>query len=107
MNVTTELNGHSATVTPHGDLDFEQLDHLYGCIRRLPPAITEIRWDLHAVPFMTIAGLHLLDTRTTRLHVTVVNPAPQPLHLLELAGEMFSHLGWDQRLAHWRRAEAA
>ncbi|WP_420037330.1 STAS domain-containing protein [Streptomyces sp. cg28] len=98
MNVTVERHSDSATLTPHGDIGFADLDQLRARVDQLPSDVTEVVWDLHAVPFMDIAGLHLLGVSSPRLHVSVTNLPSQPLHLLRLAGELFPHMGWEQHL---------
>ncbi|MER5951809.1 STAS domain-containing protein [Streptomyces sp. NPDC001904] len=98
MNITVERHSNSATLTPHGDIDLAGIDELHTLIAQLPPAVTEVVWDLRAVPFMDITGLHLLGAQAAPAHVSVTNLPPQPLRLLRLACELFPQMGWERHL---------
>ncbi|SCE61136.1 STAS domain-containing protein [Streptomyces sp. OspMP-M43] len=98
-HVTTELHGRSATLTPHGDIDHDSLDHLRTCLTGLPDTVAEIIWDLHAVTFVDVAGLHLLSTPTLPAQITLTSLPPQAARLLETAHATFPDQGWDRHLA--------
>ncbi|WP_324795528.1 STAS domain-containing protein [Streptomyces cyaneofuscatus] len=98
MYVTTEMHGRGATLTPRGDIDFEALDQLRACLTGLPDTVAEVTWDLHAVTFMDIAGLHLISTPTAPAQVTLTNLTPPVTHLLEVATATFPDRGWDRHL---------
>ncbi|GAA2325548.1 STAS domain-containing protein [Streptomyces kunmingensis] len=98
MNITTELDGHRATLTPHGDIDFDAMDHLQTSLVRLPSAVTRVVWDLHDVPFVDIAGLHLLATSLGPVQSAVTHLNPQALGMLRLACELFPHMGFERHL---------
>ncbi|MEU0356425.1 STAS domain-containing protein [Streptomyces cyaneofuscatus] len=98
MHITTELHGRGATLTPRGDIDFENLDQLRACLAGLPDTVTEVIWDLHAVTFADIAGLHLLSTPAAPAQVTLTNLTPSFTHLLEVATATFPAQGWDRHL---------
>ncbi|MET9924011.1 MULTISPECIES: STAS domain-containing protein [unclassified Streptomyces] len=98
MHITTELYGRGATLTPRGDIDFENLDQLRACLTGLPDTVAEVIWDLHAVTFVDIAGLHLLNTPTTPAQVALTNLTPPVTRLLEVATATFPDQGWDRHL---------
>lgn len=98
MHITTELHGRGATLTPRGAIDFENLDQLRACLTGLPGTVTEVIWDLHAVTFADIAGLHLLSTPTAPAQVTLTNLTRPVRHLLEEATATFPDQGWDRHL---------
>ncbi|MFD8064135.1 STAS domain-containing protein [Streptomyces cyaneofuscatus] len=98
MHITTELHGRGATLTPRGDIDFGNLGQLQACLTGLPDTVTEVIWDLHAVTFADIAGLHLLSTPTAPAQVTLTNLTPSFTHLLEVATAAFPDQEWDRHL---------
>ncbi|MET8057733.1 STAS domain-containing protein [Streptomyces microflavus] len=99
MYITTELHGRSATLAPRGDIDFEDLDELRASLAGLPDTVVEVVWDLHAVTFMDIAGLHLLSTPTAPVQVSLTNLPPQAVRLLEMATDTFPEQGWGRHLS--------
>ncbi|MFK8905639.1 STAS domain-containing protein [Streptomyces sp. YS-3] len=92
MHFTLRIDGTTAHVTVHGDIDYATLPTLRAAAAGLPPQVTELVWDLHDARFMDVAGLHLLfehhSPQGPRRKTTVTNLAPQPLRLLLLATEM-------------------
>lgn len=98
MYITTELHGRGATLAPRGDIDFEGLDELRASLAGLPGTVVEVVWDLRAVTFMDIAGLHLLSTPTTAVQFTLTNLPPQAVRLLEAATDIFPEQGWSRHL---------
>ncbi|MFF0384874.1 hypothetical protein [Streptomyces sp. NPDC004286] len=100
MIVTTLIDGDSARLTPHGDIDYDSLDRLSACVSRLPAALRHIEWDLHDTPFMDMAGLRLLATSPGPCErvTTVTHLRPQPLRLLETAAAVFPHMNWSRYL---------
>lgn len=98
MYITTELHGRGATLAPRGDIDFEGLDEFRAALAGLPDTVVEVVWDLRAVTFMDIAGLHLLSTPTTPVQVSLTNLPPQAVRLLETAIDIFPEQGWDRHL---------
>ncbi|MEU6389064.1 STAS domain-containing protein [Streptomyces sp. NPDC046939] len=107
MNITTELDGDSVTLTPHGDIDFDSLDQLRARLTGLPSEVTRVVLDLHDAPFVDIAGLHLLDLSPSPVHVTVTAPSPQALRMLRSACELFPHMDFERHLPDAGRTQAA
>ncbi|MFD8522258.1 STAS domain-containing protein [Streptomyces capillispiralis] len=88
MNVTTTIDGTSARISAHGEIDFDTLPPLRAAAASLPPQVTDLQWDLTHVPFMDVAGLHLLfDSTTSGLdcRTAVSGLGSQPLRLLHTA----------------------
>ncbi|WP_394427981.1 STAS domain-containing protein [Streptomyces sp. SGAir0957] len=107
MDITTELNGHRATLTPHGDIDFDTLDQVQAGVACLPTATTHVVFDLSDVPFVDIAGLRLFDSSRNFAHVTVVHPNPQALRVLRLAVRLFPHMDFERHLSEADRSQVA
>ncbi|MEV8129444.1 hypothetical protein AB0P07_36450 [Streptomyces sp. NPDC085944] len=92
MDVITTLDGARASLTPHGDIDFDTLTSLRAAVDALPAHVTDLLWDLHHTSFMDIAGLHLLfdpaagggGVRST----AVTGLRPQAMRLLLLATDV-------------------
>lgn len=99
MRVTTTSDGVTAVITPRGVIDFDVLPQLLAAGRELAPFVTQVTWDLQQALFMDVAGLHLLihqrlacsDTGRTLI---VTGLRQQPLHLLQLAHELFPAEQW-------------
>ncbi|MBM9624381.1 STAS domain-containing protein [Streptomyces zhihengii] len=99
MNITTDIHGTSATLTPHGDIDFQHLDQLRATLHRLPPAVTAVAWDLRDAHFVDVAGLHLLNTADAPARATsLTHLHPQPRRLLTIACELFPDADFDRYL---------
>ncbi|MEW1681780.1 hypothetical protein [Streptomyces sp. NPDC093594] len=60
MNVTTTLDGTTARIRTHGEIDFDTLPLLRAAAAALPWQVSDLQWDLSETPFTDIAGLHLL-----------------------------------------------
>lgn len=92
MHFTTRIDGSTARITVHGDIDYDTLPILRAAAAALPPSVTELVWDLEHARFMDVAGLHLLFEQQAPEYpprrTTVTNLAPQPLRLLLLAAEV-------------------
>ncbi|CAL9608423.1 hypothetical protein SUDANB58_05582 [Streptomyces sp. enrichment culture] len=92
MHFTMRIDGTTARITVHGEIDYSTLPTLRAAAAGLPPNVTELIWDLHDAHFMDVAGLHLLFEEPSRegppRKTTVTNLAPQPLRLLLLATEV-------------------
>ncbi|MFF0885408.1 STAS domain-containing protein [Streptomyces sp. NPDC003456] len=90
MNITTTIDGTSATIAAHGDIDFDTLPPLRAAAAALPPHIRDLQWDLTGTAFMDVAGLHLLFRATANspdCRTTVTGLRPQPLWLLLRAAD--------------------
>ncbi|MDF3297080.1 STAS domain-containing protein [Streptomyces tropicalis] len=103
MHSTTTIDGSTARIVPHGDIDFTALADLRASRAALPPEVTTVTWDLHDAAFMDVAGLHLLTdhlTETGHPHRTaaVTGLTAQPDRLLRLASDLFPAMGFDQLL---------
>ncbi|MBM9624392.1 STAS domain-containing protein [Streptomyces zhihengii] len=99
MNITTEIRGASATLTPYGDIDFLHLDLLRATLHQLPPTVTDVSWDLRDAPFVDVAALHLLSTPTGPQRVMrLANLHPQARRLLTIACDLFPDAGFDRYL---------
>ncbi|MER8029716.1 STAS domain-containing protein [Streptomyces bauhiniae] len=98
MNIATAIRGDSARVSPYGDIDFDSLVQLRACVSGLPATVIAVEFDLGHVPFMDMAGLHLLGEAqgSPGRAVTVAHLQPQPQRLLEMAASVFPHRGWDR-----------
>ena len=92
MHFTTRIDGSTAWITVHGEIDYDTLPLLRAAAAALPPGVTELVWDLEHARFMDVAGLHLLFEQPSPdgppRRTTVTNLAPQPLRLLILATEV-------------------
>ncbi|CAL9650796.1 STAS domain-containing protein [Streptomyces sp. enrichment culture] len=92
MPFTTRIDGSTACIAVHGEIDYDTLPLLRAAAAALPPGVTELVWDLEHARFMDVAGLHLLfEERSPEgpvRRITVTNLAPQPLRLLMLATEV-------------------
>ncbi|MEV6553033.1 STAS domain-containing protein [Streptomyces sp. NPDC051597] len=92
MHFSLRIDGTTAHVTVHGEIDYASLPTLRAAAAGLPPQVTELVWDLHDARFMDVAGLHLLFEQPSPQgpprKTTVTNLAPQPLRLLLLATEV-------------------
>ncbi|MFF4244842.1 hypothetical protein ACFYY2_10250 [Streptomyces sp. NPDC001822] len=95
MYTTTRIDGTTARITPHGEIDYDSLPPLRAAAAALPPVVTEVIWDLRDTHFMDVAGVHLLlEQQADPLRETsVTNLARQPLSLLGLAEEIAPGLG--------------
>ncbi|MFE7385808.1 STAS domain-containing protein [Streptomyces zhihengii] len=99
MNITTEIRGTAATLTPRGDIDFQHLDQLRATLHRLPPSVTNVAWDLRDAPFVDVAGLDLLSTPSDPQRATsLTNLQPQHRRLLTIACELFPDARFDRYL---------
>lgn len=108
MHITTEIHGAGATLTPHGDIDFQHLAQLRDSVSRLPSAVTEVAWDLRDAPFVDVAGLHLLSARGEPARATsLTNLRPQPRRLLLVASEIFPEAGFGRYVHGPGEAHAA
>ncbi|PWI45042.1 STAS domain-containing protein [Streptomyces sp. ICBB 8177] len=95
MYITTRIDGATAAITPHGEIDHDALPGLLEAARALPATVTSVTWDLYHVPFMDAAGLHLLsrpqsDGPTPRF----VGLRPQPQRLIRQAARLFPAAPW-------------
>ncbi|GGQ74010.1 STAS domain-containing protein [Streptomyces althioticus] len=92
MHFTTEIDGSSARITVHGEIDYDTLPLLRAAEAGLPASVTDLVWDLEHARFMDVAGLHLLFEQQSPegpvRRTTVTNLAPQPLRLLMLATQV-------------------
>ncbi|MBM9624193.1 STAS domain-containing protein [Streptomyces zhihengii] len=99
MNITTEIHGAAATLTPRGDIDFQHLDLLRATLQQLPPTVTNVAWDLRDTPFADVAALHLLSTPGDPQRATsLANLQPQHRRLLTIACELFPDADFDRYL---------
>ncbi|MEU1262116.1 hypothetical protein ACPC39_15495 [Streptomyces cellulosae] len=102
MHFTTRIDGSTAWITVHGEIDYDTLPLLRAAAAALPQSVTELVWDLEYARFMDVAGLHLLFEQPspdgTARKTTVTNLAPQPLGLLILATEVKPDLEFTQLL---------
>ncbi|MET8586397.1 STAS domain-containing protein [Streptomyces collinus] len=91
MNITTAIDGTTATITLDGDIDFDTMPPLRAAADALPAHVDDVLWDLNHTAFMDVAGLHLLLAPTPphrpKRRTTVTGLRPQPLRLLLLAAE--------------------
>ncbi|MET8585546.1 STAS domain-containing protein [Streptomyces collinus] len=88
MNITTAIDGTTATITPDGDIDFDTMPPLRAAADALPAHVDDVLWDLNHTAFMDVAGLHLLLAPTPpHRRTTVTGLRPQPLRLLLLAAD--------------------
>ncbi|MGW6485685.1 ANTAR domain-containing protein [Streptomyces sp. NPDC055056] len=97
MRITTMIDGVFAWITPHGPIDHEALPQLRAAVAVLPYEVTSVVWDLSDVPFMDVAGLHLLFGRPPEdipepPTAAVTGLGPQPLRLLQLAAQTYPPL---------------
>ncbi|MFD9404789.1 ANTAR domain-containing protein [Streptomyces sp. NPDC060011] len=97
MRITTMIDGAFARITPHGPIDHEALPELRAAVAVLPYEVTSVVWDLSDVPFMDVAGLHLLFGRPPEdipepPTAAVTGLGPQPLRLLQLAAQTYPPL---------------
>ncbi|MBY8887253.1 hypothetical protein K7472_20740 [Streptomyces sp. PTM05] len=99
MDVTKTIDGVNASIAPHGDIDFDALPSLLHAVAALPSTVTVVTWDLHDVPFMDLAGLHLLNDQRHRRTVIITGLRPQPRRLIRVATELFSTLPAHQQPA--------
>ncbi|MER6835521.1 STAS domain-containing protein [Streptomyces cellulosae] len=60
MHFTTRIDGSTACIAVHGEIDYDTLPLLRAAAAALPPGVTELVWDLEHARFMDVAGLHLL-----------------------------------------------
>ncbi|MGC0211886.1 STAS domain-containing protein [Streptomyces levis] len=91
MNVTTTLDGTTARIRAHGEIDFDSLPLLRAAATALPSQVSDLQWDLSDTPFMDIAGLHLLFSPTIsspHRRTTVTGLGRQPLWLLLTAADV-------------------
>ncbi|MFC8226489.1 STAS domain-containing protein [Streptomyces sp. NPDC057287] len=111
MDTTTMIEGTTARITPHGEIDHDSLPELRAAAAALPPGVTEVVWDLHDTPFVDTAGLHLLtDPRpadSPRRRTTVTGMQTQPLELLRTAAELFPTLEFAHMVPETRQQAAA
>lgn len=108
MNITTEIHGSAATLTPRGDIDYQHLDQLRDTLLQLPPSVTAVAWDLRDAPFVDVAGLHLLSTPAEpRRATSLTNLKPQHRRLLTIACELFPDADFDRYLRHGPGAHRA
>ncbi|MBM9623876.1 STAS domain-containing protein [Streptomyces zhihengii] len=97
MNITTEIHGNAATLTPRGDIDYQHLDLLRATLHQLPPTVTDVAWDLRDTPFVDVAALHLLSTPSDPQRATsLTNLQPQHRRLLDIACELFPDADFDR-----------
>ncbi|TXS52239.1 STAS domain-containing protein [Streptomyces sp. t39] len=90
MDITAEIHGTSATLTPHGDIDFQHLDQLRHSLDQLPSTVTAVTWDLRDTSFVDVACLHLLRSGDDSPRETgLANLRPQPRRFLAVACEVF------------------
>ncbi|AWE48285.1 MULTISPECIES: STAS domain-containing protein [Streptomyces] len=104
MLITTTDHGATAVITPSGNVDHDALPALLtAASSELPLTVTHLTWDFEHSGYIDVAGLHLLDQqrqacRTARRTLTVTGLGPQPLHMLQLADELFPAMHWDDFL---------
>ncbi|MFF0142820.1 STAS domain-containing protein [Streptomyces sp. NPDC005227] len=92
-------------MSPHGAIDADTLPHLIAAAHTLPTAVTHVTWDLHDIPFMDSAGLHLLHhrrhtCRQTARTLTASGLTEQSLDLLRLAEQLFPADNWHDFTPH-------
>ncbi|MFC8230265.1 STAS domain-containing protein [Streptomyces sp. NPDC057287] len=96
MHITTALDGSTARITPHGAIDHDTAPALRTALAALPVSVTRVVWDLHDVPFMDSAALHLLTdphpANAPSRQMTVTGLEPQAAELLRTAAELFPTL---------------
>ncbi|MEU6173061.1 STAS domain-containing protein [Streptantibioticus parmotrematis] len=90
------VDGTNAAITPHGDIDFDTLPGLLNAARALPATVTAVTWDMYDVPFMDVAGLHLLSSRRPHRTARFVGLRPQPQRVVTLATHLFPAAKWGQ-----------
>ncbi|MER5884902.1 STAS domain-containing protein [Streptomyces sp. NPDC001941] len=103
MFITSKVDGTTAVLTARGEIDFDALPELVNASAALPPSVTEVTWELREAPFMDIAGLHLLIHQRLACEqagrkLTVTGLHRQPLHLLEMAQNLFPDGRWNEFL---------
>ncbi|MEV6263029.1 hypothetical protein AB0M42_20095 [Streptomyces sp. NPDC051784] len=111
MNVTTMIDGTTARITLHGDIDHDTLPTIRAAAAELPPNTTDLIWDLRYTPFMDTAGLHLFtdpdpDAGPER-RTTLFGLQPQPLELIRTAADLFPMCEFACLLPEAGRREAA
>ncbi|MFE2058019.1 STAS domain-containing protein [Streptomyces sp. NPDC059446] len=96
MHITTALDGTTARITPHGAIDHDTAPALRAALAALPMSVTRVVWDLHGVPFMDSAALHLLTDPQPAdgpsRQVAVTGLEPQAAVLLRTAAGLFPTL---------------
>ncbi|PWI45060.1 STAS domain-containing protein [Streptomyces sp. ICBB 8177] len=92
MNATTTIDGANALISLHGDIDYDTLPGLLDAAAQLPETVTAVTWDLHGVPFMDVAAIHLLSDRRGGRTVTVTGLGAQPQRLIRMASNLFPGL---------------
>ncbi|MEU6682804.1 STAS domain-containing protein [Streptomyces sp. NPDC046832] len=93
MNITTTIDGTSASIYPSGEIDLDTLPPLRAVVDALPPQVTDLQWDLTGTTFMDVTGLNFLFARAPHdsapgRRATVTGLNHQPLELLVLAAEV-------------------
>lgn len=103
MLITTTSDGITAVISPHGEIDRDTLPALLAAAGELPRSVTGVTWDLRAARVMDVAGLHLLIHQRLACEergrtVAVTGLQQQPLHLLQLAHDLFPAGHWNEFL---------
>lgn len=106
-------DGTSTTIIPIGEIDYDSLlPHLLAEAVHLPATVRLITWDMTAVPFMDVSGLHLIlgqreSCRRADRVLAITGLQSQPRHLLETAQQLFPHSPWNDYLDDDQQVPAA
>ncbi|MFG2138377.1 STAS domain-containing protein [Streptomyces sp. NPDC048650] len=103
LHHTTTVEGTTAIVAVHTDIDYDMCAELQSTTAGLPPAVTQISLRMDDVSFMDISGLHLLEglrsrTRALDGRLVVDGMGRQPVSLLRHAAAAFPGHGWEEFL---------
>ncbi|MET7678050.1 STAS domain-containing protein [Streptomyces seoulensis] len=104
VKTSTVILGDRAAIMPHGDIDHDELPSLRAASDTLPGDVLFLTWDFEDVPFLGVAGLHLLsEQRVIAGHqgrtLTVRGLRTQHRRLISVAAEIYPAMGWDALLA--------
>jgi anti-anti-sigma factor len=105
LTLTCSSDAGAVIMIPHGDLDFDTLPTVGRAVSALPPATRALTLDMSDVPFMDVAGLHLLAQLHRyglqgRRSVSTVGWRPQPQRVLRLGGK--NVFGAEHVVTDWR-----
>lgn len=104
LKTSTVIFGDEAAIRPHGDIDHDALPSLRAASDALPGDVAFLTWDFGDVPFIGVAGLHLLGEQRMLAGrqgrtLTVRGLRAQPQRLLRVAAELYPTMGWNTLLA--------
>lgn len=104
VKTSTVILGDRAAIRPHGDIDHDELPSLRAASDALPGGVAFLTWDFGDVPFLGVAGLHLLHEQRLLAGrqgrtLTVRGLRTQPRRLLAVAAELYPAMGWETLLA--------